>query len=319
MRRLLDLALLCGVACVVTSSAYVLGQAQQGAPVPGTIVIRQLPQPKTKEGPPRAEVKKQAEAERKAMVQGKVVVRAAVMPLAKVRAAPGVQAAAFLDAQAAQYIQQFRPIFRMEYYFLRGTCDLTKDQRRQLAQLGERTVKTAARQFVDAQQKMMRGGWRPGAQPPDARKLIEQELIKSTAGFLTPEQQRRYKDEVEKRAVSRKQVVVDNMVAHLDKDLVLTSDQRGKLVEALLKNWDDSWGQSLDMLMNMQNFFPNVRDQVVVPILTEGQRDVWRRIPKNQGTFWGVSFGGMNMENDPLDDPELVEARKIAEVEAMKK
>lgn len=67
------------------------------------------------------------------------------------------------------------------------------------------------------------------------------------------------------------------------------------------------------MLQNIDNFFPSIPDQVVTPILTDHQKEVWQRIPRNQNVFWGFSFGGMIMQNDPLDDPELVEAQKEAE------
>ncbi len=82
------------------------------------------------------------------------------------------------DAEVAQYVQQFRPMFRAEYYFIRNTCELNTDQRKQLAKVGETAVKAAARQFVEAQQKMMRGGWRPGSEYPDPRKFIEEELTR---------------------------------------------------------------------------------------------------------------------------------------------
>src|SRR5208337_2699489 len=230
----------------------------------------------------------------------------------------GQPAAAALDAQAAQYVQQFRPMFRPEYYFIRNTCGLNTDQRKQLARMGETAVKAAARSFVEAQQKMMRGGWRPGTEYPDPRKLIEQELSRVMSPLLTHDQESRYKAELEKRAASRKQVVIDNLVAKLDGDLVLTSDQRTRLVEALSANWKDAWGQSLEMLMNIDNFFPNVPDQVVAPILTDNQKEAWRRIPRNQNVFWGFSFGGVIRENDPLDDPELAEAQKEAEAKEKK-
>ena len=217
------------------------------------------------------------------------------------------------DEQAALYVQQFRPMFRAEYYFIRNTCGLNTDQRKQLARLGETAVKAAARQFVEAQQKMMRGGRRSGTDYPDPRKLVEQELTRVMSSLLSHDQESRYKAELEKRAASRKQVVIDNLVAKLDGDLVLTSEQRTRLVEALSANWKDAWGQSLEMLMNIDSFFPNIPDQVVAPILTDNQKEVWRRIPKNSNVFWGFSFGGGIVENDPLDDPELAEARQEAE------
>jgi hypothetical protein len=72
------------------------------------------------------------------------------------------------------------------------------------------------------------------------------------------------------------------------------------------------------MLTNIDNFLPNIPDNVVMPILAESQRDGWRRMSKNQGVFFGVSFGGMVQENDPLDDPELIEARKNADAQENK-
>ena len=49
------------------------------------------------------------------------------------------------DEQVQQYVQQFRPMFRTEYYFIRNVCNLTKEQRKQVAREGERAVMAAAR------------------------------------------------------------------------------------------------------------------------------------------------------------------------------
>jgi len=314
MSRLRDLLVLAGVACAVPGSSFVLGQMQvQLVPLaPPPAVVQPRPAEKKQEEPARADAaKKQGKAEAKPAARANVAVKAAVLRPARKAAQP---AAAALDAQAAQYVQQFRPMFRAEYYFIRNTCGLNADQRKQLARMGETAVKAAARSFVDAQQKMMRGGWRPGSEYPDPRKLIEQELSRVMSPLLTHDQESRYKAELEKRAASRKQVVIDNLVAKLDGDLVLTSDQRTRLVEALSANWKDAWGQSLEMLSNLDSFFPSIPDQVVTPILTDNQKEVWRRIPRNQNVFWGFSFGGVVMENDPLDDPELAQAQKEADL-----
>jgi hypothetical protein len=316
MSRLRDMLVLTGVACAVSGSTFVLGQAQDVALPPPPAVVLPRPAEKKKEESAKADAaKKQTRVEAKPAANAKVAVKAMVVQFAPVVGQP---AAAALDAQAAQYVQQFRPMFRAEYYFIRNTCGLNTDQRKQLARMGETAVKAAARSFVEAQQKMMRGGWRPGTEYPDPRKLIEQELTRVMSPLLTHDQESRYKAELEKRAASRKQVVIDNLVAKLDGDLVLTSDQRTRLVEALSANWKDAWGQSLEMLMNIDNFFPSIPDQVVTPILTDNQQEVWRRIPRNQNVFWGFSFGGVIRENDPLDDPELAEAQKEAEAKEKK-
>ncbi len=313
MSRLRDLLVLIGVACAVPGSSFVLGQVQSVPSPP--------PAAKKQGEPSRADAaKQQGKVEAKTKARANVTVKAAVLQPARVVRMRGVPAAAAgLDAQAAQYVQHFRPMFRAEYYFIRNTCGLNPDQRKKLARLGEAAVKAAARQFVEAQQNMMQGGWRPGTEYPDPRKIIEQELARAMSPLLSADQESRYKAELEKRTDSRKQVVIDNLVAKLDTDLVLTADQRTRLVAALSANWKDAWGQSLEMLRNIDNFFPSIPDQVVAPILTDNQKEVWRRIPSNANVFWGFSFGGVNMQNDPLDDPELAEAQKEAEAREKEK
>ena len=311
MSRLRDLLVLTGVACAVSGSSFVLGQMQVVPLSPPPDVALPRPAEKKKEESAKADAaKKQGRVEAKPAAKAKVAVKGMAVQFAPVVGQP---AAAALDAQAAQYAQQFRPMFRAEYYFIRNTCCLNTDQRKQLARMGETAVKAAARQFVETQQKMMRGGWRPGTDYPDPRKLVEHELTRVMSPLLSHDQESRYKAELEKRAASRKQVVIDNLVAKLDGDLVLSSEQRTRLVEALSANWKDAWGQSLQMLMNIDSFFPNIPDQVVAQILTDNQKEVWRRIPKNSNVFWGFTFRGGIVENDPLDDPELAEARKEAE------
>ena len=83
-------------------------------------------------------------------------------------------------------------------------------------------------------------------------------------------------------------------------------------------NWKDAWGSSPDMLRNLDNYFPIIPDQLVTPILTDNQREVWDRIPKRQSLLLG--FGGVRatLGGDPLDDPELVEAQKEADAKEKK-
>jgi hypothetical protein len=305
------------IACAVPGSTYVLGQAGNL-----TVLI-------TGEPPVEAKQKKALEPQaKKALDAGKkeppkkavVVMKAmALQPARVVGRVMARPAAAALDAQAAQYVEQFRPLFRSEYYFIRNICGLTSEQRKKLARLGERATHAAARQFAESQQKLMQGGWQFGSENPDPQKIIEDELSKLAKSLLSAEQQIRYQQEREARAASRRQTFIDNLVAKLDADLVLTTQQRDRLVKAILANWNNAWGQSLQMLQNLDSFFPNIPDQVVTPILTDNQKEVWRRIPRNQNVFWGFSVGGVMMGNDPLEDAELLEAQKEAELAEKKK
>ena len=191
-----------------------------------------------------------------------------------------VQLGAVPDDQVQQYVQQFRPMVRTEYYFIRNVCDLTKEQRKQVAREGERAVLAAARRFAEEQQKMMRGGWRPGTRAARSPAAPRGGAGKSVPPLLTSAQAARYKEELEKRVASRKQVALDNLVAKLDQDLVLDSEQREKISSSLSSHWNDAWCQSLQMLMNIENFFPNIPDNLIVPFLTEHQKTSWQRIPE---------------------------------------
>ena len=186
MSRLRDVLVLIGVACAVSGSSFVLGQAQDVALPPPPAVVPPRPAEKKKKNLPRRTPRRsKAESKQSLPRKRRWPESRGLMQGARVCGQP---AAAALDAQAAQYVQQFRPMFRAEYYFIRNTCGLNTDQRKQLARLGETAVKAAARQFVEAQQKMMRGGWRPGTDYPDPRKLVEQELARVTSPLLSHDQ-----------------------------------------------------------------------------------------------------------------------------------
>jgi hypothetical protein len=321
MGRLRNFVVLLSVALAVAGSGYVLGQVPKAAAPPPPpppqmkTMVKTQPTAKKANAPALGVMKIQAEM-RKEAVKGAVVEKRAVAKRAvrmRAMAVPAPAPAAQLDAQVQQFIQQFRPLFRAEYYFLRRICDLAPDQRKQVAREGERAVHDAAKKFAELQQKMMQGGWQAGTQYPEPQKVLEDVLSQSVTGLLSPAQRARYKEEIDKRIAYRKQVALDNLVAKLDSDLVLTALQREKISESLSSHWNESWSQSMQMLMNIEHFFPNIPDKLVVPFLTDNQKKSWQRIPRNQNVFFGFNFGGMQVDNDPLDDPELVAARQETE------
>ena len=248
--------------------------------------------------------------EKRVVAKGAVRIRAVAVPLARARSSM---------RRSSSSSSSFGLCSAPSITSSRRICDLAPDQRKQVAREGERAVHDAAKKFAELQQKMMQGGWRPGTQYPEPQQVLEDVLSKSVTGLLSPAQRARYKEEIDKRIANRKQVALDNLVAKLDSDLVLTALQREKISESLSSHWNDSWSQSMQMLMNIEHFFPNIPDNLVAPFLTENQKKSWQRIPRNQNVFFGFQFGGMQMENDPLDDPELVEARQEADAREKQK
>lgn len=223
-----------------------------------------------------------------------------------------------VDANVAnierQFMPQFTPLMTAELSFINRACDLNLEQRKKIKSVSDRCLKAACRKYAMTQNGMMRGGFAPARQPtiPDPTDLVHRSLARILSETLQPEQKSAYDDEMEKRRAQRKQVSVENLVAIIDERLVLSADQRKQLLESLNKNWQPSWVQSMQMLMNNNQYLPSIPDRFVVSALNDAQKKVWRTIPKTSYMVWG-GFG-MGQQAGAVDDFPLVEA--VAEVDA---
>jgi hypothetical protein len=295
---------------------------QQAAPPPAAIKGEAGAPPPP---PPAIYVKvaKTGPIEKKEVEQPVRVLKAAPAPrrLARKRAAPAPAAAANavvfaaplagVDGQVRQYLMQFRPILRAEYHIIRAVCRPTPEQRREIARAGEQTLREAAKKYVDMMRRPMTAAQRAALDP---RKQIREGLARAVKTKLSPDLAARLEQEAAKRDASRQQLAVRNLVARLDRDLVLSPDQRAKVAESLSSHWDDSWCQSLEMFMYDNQFLPPIPDMYVAPFLNDPQKKIWRGTQK-VGGFWG-GFGMMGgiMADDPLEDDELRTARKEADL-----
>jgi hypothetical protein len=297
MNRLVPLTVTLGVALAVPASPIVLAQVQKAA----------APAQKTAETT-TVEVK----AADGKVVEKRVTVKIQAKAVA-VPAAPMVPGAANLEPQVRQFVQQFRPAMRAEYYFVRTACAPTPDQRAAIAREGEKALREVAKSYAEVQMRpvQIRNG---RAVYPDPRRMIEEAMVKAVKPLLAPEQAARYQSELDKRAAGRREAAARNIVAKVDQDLLLGPDQREKITEAVLARWDDSWCQSLETLLYGDQFYPRLPDDVVSPHLDERQRRIWRGSQQNQSFFFGF-VGNMLPNEDADDDKELIEARKAAEKE----
>lgn len=221
-----------------------------------------------------------------------------------------------LDPQIQQWVQQFRPTLRVEYQFVRTVCDPSKDERKRLARAAERALKDAATEFAEWQSGRRRVPVGGKFLQPVPAKSIQQGIAAAVKANLSPGQAARYQEEAARRAADQREAAVLNLVAKFDQDLALSADQREKLRASLSANWDDSWCQSLQMFMYDNQYFPQIPDQFISPILNPVQRRVWTGTQKVQQNFFG---GGVMMGNDPLDDEDLREAAEAAQKEGAKK
>jgi hypothetical protein len=319
MKRLFPTVVSAGVASAIVSSAFALAELQEAA-IPNAATPPEQPAPASKapeDRPPKVKVYKSAPRPKGAIAAAKkhtTEVRQVQKAIAVAAPAPPRAAMAFAvgpDGQVPQMMMQLRPIIRAEFHVIRAACRPTPEQRKAIAEAAEQILRDTTKKYVEAMRRPMTMAQRAANDP---RRLIEHGLVEALKSRLPADQAARYQDELKKRAAAHRRVALRNLVARLDHDMLLSPGQRDKISESLAAHWDDSWAQSTEMLMNDNNYLPLIPDRDVAPFLNESQVKIWKTIPKYQGFFGGFGImGGVMMNNDPLEDEDLREARLAAE------
>ena len=309
MNRLARLAMTLAIAHATL--AYALARGAQDAPA--RVVIQDAPKAVMVQ---KVEVVIQEEKVIKAgEVEGVIVLDApAVAPALMIRRAGiGNGNAEDLDPLIQQLTPQFRLVLRTEMHFLKSICVLSPEQHKALARDGEASLADAVRPFAAAQQKMMQGHWNTVSRV-DPRRLVQKVILAAAKKDLSPEQVALYEAELDKRNDERKNVAVRCLVAGIDEVLILSADQRDKLVEALTRNWNEAWSGMIESSMNGNQSLPALPYQILGPILNPTQRRVWTSATTNQAlTYSSMDFGMFDtfwLEADPIEEEVIKEAEK---------
>jgi hypothetical protein len=210
---------------------------------------------------------------------------------------------AFLE----QCSQQLRPILNAEYQFIRSACAMTEEQRKKVASDGERVLRRSAQRFVEVRRNGL-----SAANPPDPRRWIEEGLSVSVKAHLSPEQTARYEAEIQKRDDDRKRIAILNTVALIDQWVVLTADQRERLIRTLSLNWQRAWCPTLEIFQHINAPPDAVSDEYIASVLDDDQLKTWKRVLTRSAVFWnGDSFMANLLAGDnPLEDEALRAAQK---------
>ncbi|HLQ47165.1 MAG TPA: hypothetical protein VK137_20645, partial [Planctomycetaceae bacterium] len=144
--------------------------------------------------------------------------------------------------QAEEFAEQFRALLKVELSFLRAICLPTDEQFKPIAKAGKRCVKTITESLA-AEMKKKQLADRENDQEKlvafDPRQRIQESLAESVRQTLSAEQWERYREELKKRNAFLKHVALQNVVAKLDDNLALTTEQRSKISESLSSHWQD--------------------------------------------------------------------------------
>ena len=204
------------------------------------------------------------------------------------------------DPMMQQFLVQFRPFLLEELNFVRLVCsDLSPQQRPKIKLAGEASLKLAAKQMAEVQNRQNRGAGlvMQARVMPEPRKMIRAAVAKALQETLTDEQKIRFQRDAADRTEQRKSAAILSVVSRLDGCLFLNADQRRKITDQISSNWKDSWEQWLMMSSYGDQYFPVIPDQYVVPHLNADQKSVWQGLQKiDFGAWWGG--GNQNQPND---------------------
>jgi hypothetical protein len=221
------------------------------------------------------------------------------IPQAQARAEREIRAVAAVPVQVEQqFVPQFRALFKAELYFIGKVCQPTKEQMDAIAATAAATSIAASKRYGEHNGRFGQGRGLASVSS-DPRSILQESLLPVLKTNLKPEQLARYVDEADQRHAAKRSMAVHNLIAKLDRDLLLSAQQREELEASLTSKWDRSWCQSAQMLMNLDQFFPAIPDEIVTPHLNARQQEIWRGMRKQQGNvFFGGGFGLFGNEVD---------------------
>lgn len=197
----------------------------------------------------------------------------------------------------------FRSLFLVELRFIRVSSGASEEQARRIARAAQTPLRASVSEFVDKELKQKKDRQSsPGFDATQACRSVQDAVSAIARAQLSPEQWARYRDQVEKRRAHRKQVALRGMLARLEQKLRLTAEQRDKLGESLSAHWDPSWENAVVLVGTTTNF-PAIPDPLILPVLTEMQKAMWKAIEKGS---WGMELAAevavMAAEGEPPGD-----------------
>lgn len=179
---------------------------------------------------------------------------------------------------------QLRPFYRYELMHARTACKLTKEQLQRIRPEADAAYEAA----IAGLQNGNEASRSPDGEEPDYRKDIHEAVFFVVVRHASREQAAALEADLRRRAASRKEAGVPLLVAVLDRQLLLTGQQREEIARSLSAHWDDRWCDGLEAAFTMGSRWPAVPDGLVVPYLSATQQECWRQIPRIRGRLWGV-------------------------------
>jgi hypothetical protein len=228
------------------------------------------------------------------------------------------------DAQVKQWVVQIKPqmrhLLKGETHFLEKICQPTEEQKKGLKAVGEKVSADFIKQFAKTQKQLMRGiNANNPPKYPEPHKMITEAFSAYAKEHFSADQLKKYQDECDKRRDQTRRMTISNLVAKLDKELILTADQREKIAADLSADWKDTWAQQLQIFISNDHLFPKLPTNRITNHLTVDQKNALKSIPQNDNQFWGWQgmgfLGGFDDDVGILVEAAVEPAEEVKEVE----
>lgn len=209
------------------------------------------------------------------------------------------------DPELVQYIVQVSPQIReqlaSELNFFLAINPVSPEQRALLKSAVHQSFDNVVRQAAIAQKQMQRGFNANNPPPiPDPQMQFAEDLGQFAKAHCSEESSSNYHREIQHRETLRRSATVHNLVSRLDRDLLLSEEQREKISEALLEKWQPQWSQQIEIVMQNDHMMM-LPDPCVTPFLRNEQQSVWQSLPKTH-YGWNV-FRQQGLLEPAEDDP----------------
>jgi hypothetical protein len=179
-----------------------------------------------------------------------------------------------LAALIVELTTRLRLVLDAELRFARNVCKLSDEQIEQISNEAALPFEKAVHRLAEVWRSERNGLWlarNKEFRNTDPRKAIQQILAAAIRTRLSDDLAARYAAEVASRDEDRKRAGVLALVAKLDGLLVLSSGQREQLGASLSSHFNEAW---LDAAAP-ETDLPSLPDNLILPILTRTQREVW--------------------------------------------
>jgi hypothetical protein len=211
------------------------------------------------------------------------------------------------EARIEEVTRHLRPTLLAELRSTRVACDLNDDQVGRIAREAGRLLEKTAHEVVGEEQVGGQKGSPNSSDSPGPCQRIQQGMAPIVKAHVSPQQWARYQEEGKRRAAHRKQTAIRNLLVKLDRSLALTAEQRARIGEALGAHWNPAWC-SPEVFFDKRDSFPNLPDSAIIPFLTPIQREVWKKLEKQEEPVWDMTdIAAELMQGFPAEEsPEPV-------------